>query len=148
MKLTVKGGAAVDPDSGYTHTLSLSLSPLVFFTLHSVHFVSHLPVLMYLGLNDALSLLLRSGGLRSRAGSEREDLQRYTGAGGHRPRNKLLLQTPASGGRRTETVRGQHLGVLWHLICLCVLFSQPNPVIYYSKHDTSVPKTVKVAITY
>lgn len=41
---------------------------------------------------------LGSGELRSRSGSEREDLQRNTGSRGHRQRHKFVLQTTAAGG--------------------------------------------------
>lgn len=68
MKLTVKGGAAVDPDSGNTHC-----SELMFFS-----FLTSLT-------NPFLGF--RSGKQRSCSRARWKDVQRHAGSGRHRQRN-------------------------------------------------------------
>lgn len=81
MKLTVKGGAAVDPDSGSHKNLALS-APFFFFFLILTEclFIFFFSVFIF-----------RPGEQRSCPGAEWEDVQRNTGSCGHRERNQLLL---------------------------------------------------------
>lgn len=72
---------------------------------------------------------LESGELRSRSGSEREDLQCHTGTRGHRQGHKLILQTSAAGRWRSETVRSDLISLftnkehkrscVWNLAASC-----------------------------
>lgn len=76
MKVTVKGAAAVDTESGW---------------------LSHWPVGSPLEL---LSCMHRSRGQPSRPGGGREGVECCARNGGHLSRHQLLLQTTTPGGRR------------------------------------------------